>query len=88
MIWNLVNKNMLIHNLFESDIGVVPTPKGYSSEKEDQTVLSLKDTRKTRLTLGMLNKLRIMNDVKKLEHAKKMEELSKQYAAPPADGGM
>ena len=47
------------------------------------------DTRKTRLTLDRLNKLRIMNDVRKLEHEKKLDKVSGQYKqSTPAGSGL
>ena len=66
-----------------------PTVKSqYSTEKDDQSVQKLSDTRKSRLTLAQIKRLRIMNDMRKFEHQKEVEGLSKQYrpAAPP--GGM
>ena len=60
------------------------TPPGYSNEKEDNTSLSLSDLRKTKLTLSQINRLRIMNDIRKLEYEKKVEQMQKQYAAPAA----
>jgi len=66
-----------------------PTPGGYRSEKEDNTSIKLSDTRKLRLTLDRLNKLRKMNDTRKLEHELKLEKLSGQYKpAAAAPGGM
>lgn len=66
-----------------------PTPDGYRSEKEDNTVVKLRDLRKTKLTLKQLNRLRIMNDIRKLEHEKKIDAVQSQYKAPPPDtGGM
>ena len=61
-----------------------PMPAGYQSEKDDHTALKLSDLRKTKLTLKQLNRLRIMNDVRKLEHEKKVEAVQNQYKAPPA----
>ena len=61
-----------------------PMPAGYQSEKEDNTALKLSDLRKTKLTLKQLNRLRIMNDVRKLEHEKKVEAVQNQYKAPLA----
>jgi len=63
-------------------------PKGYSTEKEDHTALKLSDLRKTKLTLKQLNRLRIMNDVRKLEHEQKIEQVQQQYKAPPAQPAM
>jgi hypothetical protein len=64
-----------------------PTPDGYRTETEDNSVIKLDDTRKTRLTLDRLNRLRIMNDTRKLEHEKKLDKVSTQYKAPVADAG-
>lgn len=65
-----------------------PTPAGYRTEKDDNTVISADDTRKTRLTLDRLNRLRIMNDTRKLEHEKKLEKVSVQYKAPASAPGL
>lgn len=72
---------MQLNELYE------PTPAGFRSEKEDNSVLKISDTRKTRLTLDRLNKLRIMNDTRKLEHEKKLETISDQYKAPASQEG-
>jgi hypothetical protein len=66
-----------------------PIPAGYSTEKDDQTAVKLSDLRKTKLTLTQLNRLRIMNDVRKLEYEKKIDAVQNQYKAPPPqEGGM
>jgi len=65
-----------------------PMPTGYSSEKDDHTSLKLSDLRKTKLTLKQLNRLRIMNDVRKLEHEKKIDSVQQQYKAPAAEATM
>ncbi len=72
---------MHVFELFERN------PTGYSSEEEDHTSLKMSDLRKTRLTLGQLNKLRIMNDVRKIEHEQKLAKVKSQYKAPAAEGG-
>lgn len=64
-----------------------PTPAGYRSEKEDNTVLRDSDTRKTRLTFDRLQRLRMMNDVRKLENEQKLSKLSDQYKAPAQPEG-
>lgn len=64
-----------------------PAPTGYYDEKDDNTVPKLSDLRKTKLTLKQLNRLRIMNDVRKLEHEKKIDAVQHQYKAPPPDAG-
>lgn len=55
---------------------------GHRTEKDDNTPLKLNDLRKTKLTLAQLNRLRIMNDVRKLEHEQKLEAVRSQYKAP------
>ena len=80
---------MHINDLFlsESDDIIQPTPTGYETEKDNQTILKLSDMRKTRLTLGQLNKLRSMNDVKKVEFEQKLKKLSSQYKPPAPEAG-
>ena len=65
-------------------------PDGYYSEKDDNTAIRATDTRKTRLTLDRLNKLRAMNDTRKLEHEQMLDKVSKQYQPPqqPEGGGL
>lgn len=70
-----------------SDDTIVPTASGYSSEEDDQSVLKLSDMRKTRLTLGQLNRLRILNDTRKVEHEQKLKKVSIQYKPPAAEQG-
>lgn len=64
-----------------------PVPDGYRSEKDDNTTINIKNTRQTRLSLDRLNKLRMMNDTRKLEHEKKLEAVSDQYKAPASAEG-
>jgi hypothetical protein len=66
-----------------------PTPAGYDTAKDDNTAVKLSDLRKTKLTIKQINRLRIMNDVRKLEHEQKLETVRKQYKVPvAAPGGM
>lgn len=55
---------------------------GHNTDKEDNTVLKLSDVRKTQLTLKQLNRLRIMKDVRKLEHEQDLERVKSQYKKP------
>jgi hypothetical protein len=75
---------MIISEIFK------PIPDGYSTEKEDNSALKLSDVRKTRLSLAQINRLRIMNDVRKFEHEQKLTSISKQYkpAEEPAAPGL
>ena len=68
-----------------------PTPPGYRTEKDDHSTLDITDVRKRRqlsLTLEKLNRLRAMNDARKLEHEKKLEKVADQYRAPEAAPGL
>ena len=63
-------------------------PTGYSDETEDNSITKLSDIRKTRLTLSQINKLRLLNDIRKLEKEHKIKDIKTQYAIPAADAGM
>jgi hypothetical protein len=65
-----------------------PTPASYATEKDDNSVVKLSDLRKTKLTIKQLNRLRIMNDVRKLEHEQKLDSVRTQYKAPAAEAPM
>jgi len=65
------------------------TEKGYYSPGDDNSTIKLGDMRKgSRLTLGDLNRLRMSNDVRKVEHEKKLERVSTQYKSPVEAGGL
>lgn len=72
--------------LFESSV-IEPAPDGYRNEEEDQSSIKMSDVRKTRLTLAHLNKLRVVNDIRKLERERKIDTLSNQYKPPSQDSG-
>ena len=63
-------------------------PDGYATEKDDQSTLLLSSLRKSRLTLGQLNQLRMMNDIRKLEHETKIKSVASMYKPPAQEGGM
>lgn len=69
---------MIVTELFD------PAKPGYQRDKDDNTPLKLNDLRKTRLTLADLNRLRMSNDVRKIEHEHKLEQVAKQYKPPAA----
>lgn len=65
-------------------------PNGYQTGSDDNSVLKKDARRKTRLTIEQINRLRVMNDIRRLEYEKSIEKISKQYApaAQPAGGLM
>jgi len=58
-----------------------PINAGRRKEKDDNSVMKISDLRKTRLSLEQINRMRIMNDVRKLEHEQKLKKVNKQYKA-------
>ena len=79
---------MLIFEIFNNSSVIEPNPLGYSTDADDQTELKLSDVRKTRLTLSQINKLRVLNDIKKLEQQQKLKTLSVQYKPAAETGGL
>lgn len=67
---------MNITDIFETN------SEGRRTESEDNTAVTQSDLRKTKLTLAQINKLRVMNDVRRLEHEEKVDSVKKQYSAP------
>jgi len=57
-------------------------PEAYQDLSQDNSQITLKDLRKTRLTLRQLNKLRRMNDVRAYEYREKLDRIQQQYAPP------
>lgn len=72
---------MYISDLYEL---AQPSKAGYQTDEDDNTPLTLSDLRKTRLTFGDLNKLRMAHDIRKVEHEDKLEKVAKQYKLPAA----
>ena len=62
-------------------------PEKYHSEKDDNSVMKLRDLRKTRLTLGHLNKLRMATDIRKFEKEEEIKTLQDQYKPPAEEAG-
>lgn len=76
---------MILNELFQKPV------EDMQDQANDGTTLKYTDSRKTRLTLGQLNRLRKMNDMRALEHEQEMSFVRKMYAPPPAApdmGGM
>ena len=64
------------------------SPAAYQDISQDNSQPTLKDTRKTRLTLSQLNKLRQMNDIRSVEYKEKLKLVRAQYAPAPVAPGM
>ena len=69
---------MILNEIYEK------SPVAYQDISQDNSQPTLGDTRKTRLTLRQINKLRQMNDVRTVEYKEKLKLVKQQYAPPPA----
>lgn len=59
----------------------------YEPELDDYSKADLEDTRRPRLTLRHLNKLRKVRELRKMEKATHKEFVKTMYGAPPDEGG-
>ena len=60
-----------------------PVPEGWQDVADDHSQPRWGESRKTKLTLGMIGKIRKMNDVQAFERAKDLKRIRKQYGQPP-----
>ena len=61
----------------------------YMDPAEDNEVPKLNDLRKTKLTLGQINSMRLIRDVRNFELKNNLENIRKQYGRPAeAEVGM
>jgi hypothetical protein len=54
----------------------------YVNPAEDHSVPQLNDLRKTKLTLGQINRLRLIRDVRNFELKNSLENIRRQYGRP------
>ena len=73
---------MILNELYSRE------PEAYQDVSSDNSQPKLGDTRKTRLTLRQLRKLRQMNDVRTYEYKEKLKLVRQQYAPPVAPPGL
>lgn len=55
------------------------------SSADDKSILSVNDTRKTRLTLKAINKLRLAGEAREQETMEDLVLIRAMYAAPPPE---
>ena len=67
--------------LFELDAKKQEEDKQY----QDSSVAMKSDTRKTRLTIEQLSKLRKLNDLKSAEYQQSIKEIRLQFSPPAAE---
>ncbi len=63
-------------------------PQGYQDLEKDNSQPKWGEARKTKLTLGMLNKIRRMKDVQSFEKAKDLKKIRNQYKPPAQAPGL
>lgn len=73
---------MILNELYERQ------PEGYQDISADNSQPTKADTRKTRLTLRQLRKLRQMNDVRTYEYKEKLKLIRQQYAPAAVPPGL
>jgi hypothetical protein len=61
--------------------------KNRYSVEDDKSVLIIGDTRKVKLTLEQINKLRRIKEAKKFEEYEKLQKVQAQYGAESSDDG-
>jgi|MDTE01.3.fsa_nt_gb hypothetical protein len=70
---------MLVNDLFEK----APDKKNsLHNQREDGTTAELTDTRKTRLSLEQISRLRKLNDVKINEYHTNIKKIKQQFQPP------
>ena len=74
--------------MFITELYNLKSAEGFRTEKDDNSVQKLSDVRKSRLTLAQIKRLRIMNDLRKFEHQKEIEDVAKQYRPAAEPGAM
>lgn len=86
---NLVNMNMLLNEfIYFSPEQEEMSDKGRYDPLDDKTsVLHDKDTRKTRLTLGMINDLRRASEARDRETKENLIVVRQMYAMPTEEEG-
>jgi hypothetical protein len=74
-----INNNMKLMEMFN------PPVQGYQDVEADNSKPKWKESRKTKLTLRQLRKLRKMMDVRNFERQKHLKKVHEQYGSVPAD---
>ena len=60
-----------------------PAPPGYQDVSSDNSSPKWRESRKTKLTLKQIRKLRKMNDVRNYEKVNYLKKVHEQYGAKP-----
>ena len=63
-------------------------PEQFANPADDQAAPTLSSVRKSRLTLMQINKLRMMNDVRRFEEKERLGRIKDQYSSPADESPM
>ena len=63
-----------------------PAIPGLQDVEDDNSSPKWRESRKTKLTLKQIRKLRKMNDVRNYERTQNLKKIRKQYTPAPAEG--
>lgn len=75
---------MKLNEFFQHTEDGFEQQKNYNAD-DDISILDGDDTRKTRLTLGQINKMRLASEQHDAEQKEEAEFVQKMYGQPPAD---
>ena len=74
---------MILRELFYYDqLTTEPVEQKQYDPSEDQSIMNLDDTRKTRLTLKQLNNMRRTAEAREIEQAKEIDFIQTMYGQP------
>ncbi len=83
---------MILRELFYFDDETLePTDNGRYDARDDKSIIQMSDTRKAKLTLKDINKVRKASDQKREEHAEELNFVKQMYgiaAQAAATGGL
>jgi hypothetical protein len=74
-----INNSMKLFEMYDAPV------QGYQDVESDNSKPKWKESRKTKLTLRQIRKLRKMMDVRNFERQKHLKKVHEQYGAVPAD---
>jgi len=75
---------MKLNEFFQHTENGFEQQKNYNAE-DDISILDTDDTRKTRLTLGQINKMRLASEQHDAEQKEEAVFVQKMYGQPPVD---
>lgn len=79
---------MILRELFYFDRETAePVDDKRYSPEYDQSIVDFDDSRKTRLTLRQINRIRKANELSQKERASELDQIRQMYSAAAAEGG-